>query len=159
MPLHLMPGESVIWTSTVGRNVAGWRDDDDAYITVTSQRLALTYSDTMGGQSGAQYLPLERIDSVTQSSSRKDFTKGWVIALILGLVACVVPGLIVLLVWFLSRNSTLTFTAGGGRMQLYTDRLGGAGMQLELIDIVEGARQALLRQPPPSAPVRVTLTP
>ena len=65
MPLHLMPGEAVLWTSVTGRNVSGWRDDDDAYVTLTSHRLALTYSESWGGQSGAQYLPLERIDSVT----------------------------------------------------------------------------------------------
>ncbi len=157
MPLHLMPGETVAWTSTVGRNVAGWRDDDDAYVTVTSHRLALTYSG--GGYSGSEYLPLDKIDSVTQSSTRKDFSRGWAIALVLGLIACVIPGLIVLLVWFLSRDNTLVFTAGGGRMVMYSDRLGGASGQLELIDVVEGARQALLRQPPPSGPVRVTLNP
>ena len=147
MPLHLMPGESVLWTSTTGRNVGAWRDDDDAYVTVTSHRLAMTYASGMAGQSGAQYLPLEKIDSVTQSSTRKDFTTGWVIAFILGLVACVVPGLIVLLIWFLSRNNALVFTAGGGRLVMFSDRMGGAGMQLELIDIVEGAGQAL---PPPT---------
>lgn len=159
MSLHLMPGEAVVWSTTLRRNTGAWVDDDSTYLTVTTHRVYKTFSLTLGGRSMNEYLPLEKIDSVTQSSTRKQFTKGWIIALVLGLIACVVPGLIVLLIWFLSRDDTLVFTAGGGEMRLDTSRIGGDTYQLELIDVVEESRQALLRQPPPSAPVRVTLNP
>ena len=159
MALHLMPGEAVLWSTVIRQDIRGWRDDEDAYITLTTRRLAKTYSGWAGGQSGALYLPLEKIDSVDQTSRRKDFTKGWVLALILGLLFCVLPGLVVLVIWFLSRDDSLVVTAGGGEMIIETGRLGGGDYQLELIDMLEGARQAVLRQPPPSAPARVTLTP
>ena len=159
MPLHLMPGEAVVWSTTVGRNSQSWVDDDNTYLTVNTHRIHRTSSTTLGGRSLVQYLPLDKIDSVTQSSSRKQFTKNWLVALVLGLIACVIPGLIVLLIWFLSRDDALVFTAGGGEMRLDTDRIGGDNFQIELIDVVEEARQAFLRQPPPSAPVRVTLAP
>ncbi len=159
MPLHLMPGEAVVWSTTVGRNSQSWVDDDNTYLTVTTHRLHRTFSQRLGGRSLVQYLPLDKIDSVTQSSTRKQFTRNWLIALVLGLIACVIPGLIVLLLWFFMRDNTLVFTAGGGEMRLETERIGSDNSQIELIDAVEEARQAFLRQPPPSAPFRVTLAP
>lgn len=159
MPLNLMPGESPLWASNVGRSVGGWTRVEDAYAVVTTYRLVLTYSD--GADRGTRYLPLEKIDSVNQTSTRKDFTKGWLIAIIIGLLACVIPGIIIFLLWFFSRENSLVFTAGGGRLVMYNELLGrgGGARQEDLIDMVESARQNLVHQPPPSAPVRVTLNP
>ena len=142
-----------MWASTAGRNVGGWRRVEDAYAVVTTHRLILTYSD--GADRGTRYLPLEKIDSVNQSSTRKDFTKGWLIAIIIGMLACVIPGILIFIWWFFSRENSLEFTAGGGHLVMYNEQLGrgGGARQEDLIDAVEEARQAFLRQPPAFGPV------
>ena len=145
MPFNLTTGETALLDLEIRRG----------RISVTTHRLVLTYSES--GSSGVKYLPLEKIDSMEETKTRKPFTRSWLIAIIIGLICLVIPGIVLFIIWYFGREDGIVFRTPTDRIVLGTGLLRG-GIPEGLMDAVETARKACIREVRSPNPVRVALT-
>lgn len=145
MSFRVLEQERILWASEWNH---GWLNPVAFAVTLTNARLMMRSTATFGmgglGES-RRYVPLEMIDAVGVERSRPPFP---LVFFLIGCLVFVVPGLIVLSLWLLSRRHVTAFgSSDESHIRLY-----GLGADAdELIDAVETARRALPSQEPASS--------
>ena len=149
MRVNLAPGETTVWETVLDRGL-GSREISMA---VTNHRFIWAEGES-GGES-VVYLPLEKIDALGHSRERPGFPIIW---FLIGLVLCVIPGIIVFLLWLTKRELSFVIGTPSGKMQLNVGSRRGFSFD-NLVYEIETARQAYIRglrlPPPPQARVRL----